>query len=591
MRWKPSQWNLLDRAMILVAVPFFVECALLSWLVSVHNLRQEQARSESLSRQIIQLSNELTQDLYAVGPIVQKSTVRPNSHPSEFYTNVSIGVPRKLERLRDLTADNPRVAHLVEDMEKGAMFIANDTARVQAEVRAHPDKDTQGILHTEYWPAFQQVTDSAEKLHNYVDPLTQEARAKQLELMQRTEQVVLGGLVTNVLLALGLAVFFARSTTARLAVVIDNTRRIADKQPLHKALAGSDEIAYLDKIVSEVGMALHDLEERERALINNAMELLCSLDADQRFVYANAACQRLLGYTRRELSTLSLSQLVAEKDSAMALTTVKNMTASLGSGEFACRLVRKDGKLIDTLWVCQWSADEGVLLSVVHDISARVRLENARQNLVAMVTHDLRTPLNTVIAFYEILSATDMLGTLNEQGQVQVLAARENLETMMRSISDLLDLERAEAGQLELEIGEWQAAELLERAAAQIRAGNIRLALPDIKQALHVDGERICHVLVHVLQRALKRTPAPGQVDVEATTTANKLLITVTDGGTNLSQNQLDTLFERFKPKEDAIPEESGQTFALALGREIVHRHGGTIAATATSISIQLPLN
>ena len=218
---------------------------------------------------------------------------------------------------------------------------------------------------------------------------------------------------------------------------------------------------------------------------------------------------------------------------------------------------------------------------VLYDITRFRLLDDAKSNLVATVSHELRSPLTSLRMALHLLT-DPKLGTFNARQGELVVTAREDAERLLRILNDLLDLTRLEQGQTGLQLEEVAPAELIEKAVAQMqeatRAKNVSLQravesdLPKVK----VDVQRFSHVFSNLISNALKYSPPSGTISLRATQLDNQSVqFSVADQGPGVPDEYQRRVFERFfrvpgQPK-------TGAGLGLSIAREIVLAHGGRI--------------
>ena len=248
---------------------------------------------------------------------------------------------------------------------------------------------------------------------------------------------------------------------------------MASGKQLRAPLQGSDEIAEVDRVFRRMARALTESNHKEHAVVENALDTICAIDKDGRFSTANPASFKLFGLEPEDLIGTRLVDAIAEEDKARILLWVtelrekKERVASQSEREKEFRVRRRNGSVVDTLWSGHWSEEEISLFVVVHDMTDRKELERAKQELVAMLTHDLRSPLTTIQGMIEMAQA-GMLGELNERGVRLTNAAGRNSSRMLSLINDLLDIEKIKSGTMTLVKEKVSLTELFEEVKANV---------------------------------------------------------------------------------------------------------------------------
>ena len=220
--------------------------------------------------------------------------------------------------------------------------------------------------------------------------------------------------------------------------------------------------------------------------------------------------------------------------------------------------------------------------------SARQReLEEARQALVAAVSHDLRTPLASLRLMVEAIAD----GVASDPATVRRYVAAMERETVSlgRLIDDLFELARLDAGELALRLAPSPMAALVEQTIAAMAAHADRQGVAlharvdaDLPPVL-IDPERVRRVLINLIQNALRHTPADGSVTVAAVAAGGEVRVEVRDTGEGIPPADLPRVFDRFyrgdkaRSRDGSGASGGGAGLGLAIARRLVEAHGGRI--------------
>ena len=277
-----------------------------------------------------------------------------------------------------------------------------------------------------------------------------------------------------------------------------------------------------------------------------------------------------------------------------------------GSYEAEYRAVRPDGTIV---WITERgrvvSEDDGLMsrmVGVSRDITAeretgaeRERLlgearaardEAERQSrlkdeFLATLSHELRTPMNAVLGWLAILDSGKPL----RDSHAALAVIRRNSELQARLIDDLLDMTRLLSGTFTLEVVEVEIAGMLQTAVQALRptadAKRVQLmAAVDAGGAIRVDARRLQQVLWNLLHNAIKFTPGGGRVELRVARGPGVVEISVADNGRGISPGFLPHVFDRFRQQDASSTRESpGLGLGLSITRHLVELHGGTIEA------------
>ena len=218
---------------------------------------------------------------------------------------------------------------------------------------------------------------------------------------------------------------------------------------------------------------------------------------------------------------------------------------------------------------------------VLYDVTRFRLLDDAKTNLVATVSHEIKTPLTSVRMALHLLLEKRM-GVLSPRQTELLVTARDDSERLLRILNDLLDLTRLEEGNTDLYKEKTTPAEMVQGAADIMRESvtnrKFRLTCriePELPPVL-VDRQRINHIFTNFIDNAAKYSPAGGEIVVEAKRAEDgEVQFSVTDQGPGVPEDQQDRIFDRFY----RVPGQAkkGAGLGLSIAREIVLAHGGRI--------------
>jgi signal transduction histidine kinase len=213
----------------------------------------------------------------------------------------------------------------------------------------------------------------------------------------------------------------------------------------------------------------------------------------------------------------------------------------------------------------------------------------AKDEFLATLSHELRSPLGTILTWVTML----------KEGRLDEVRARQGLEAIERSthlqvklIGDLLDISSIISGKTRLEIGSVdltavvQSALEVNRAAAQAKHLSLETHLDRDVPRIAGDAVRLQQVIANLLSNAVKFTPDGGRIAVGMSREGGRVRLTVTDTGKGISPEFLPHVFERFRQADSSTTRrEGGLGLGLAIVRHLVEMHGGTVEAASGGIS------
>jgi signal transduction histidine kinase len=205
-------------------------------------------------------------------------------------------------------------------------------------------------------------------------------------------------------------------------------------------------------------------------------------------------------------------------------------------------------------------------------------LAQARADVLGIVAHDLRNPLNAIGSSSEILLELDVPSADRQQ---MLAVMKRAVRRMNRLINDLLDATRLQAGRLSLDLANVDVRDIVREAdemcrhEAKERGVQLHTAMPELEQLVHADGGRVLQAVVNLIGNALKFTGAGGRVTVSARRTGNVVVFCVTDTGPGIPEEDQAHLFDAFWQARNG--DRRGVGLGLAIAKGIVEAHGGRI--------------
>lgn len=431
---------------------------------------------------------------------------------------------------------------------------------------------------------FQKTIDD---FYSEIEQIVRQESAADVELQRqltenndRLVKILCASLAVIVVTAVAAAIYVNTRFTSRLDILMQNTRRMSAGLAPEKPIEGEDELAEIDKVYHQMHNALEVLRKHERAMLENAAEAICSLDAGLSFTSVNRATEKIWGYDADELLARRVIDLIADKDKEKFAGEISAAIGSDSEFRTETKIKRKNGDAVETAWSISWSKEEGSLYCVVQDITQRKELEQMKQDFFAMVNHDLRTPLTSVqmvLDWVEIEIGDEMPENLLKA----VKRAKGSSQEMLTLANSLLEMERLDSGTLSLDKAKTDVAELLRTSMAQVEALSIPKKI-ELKAELseviaEIDKSRILQVTTNLLTNAVKFSPINSTVTVLLEDLGDTCKVTIKDKGVGIAEEDIKYVFERFRQAGSADGRKQGFGLGLSICKSIVEAHGGQI--------------
>ena len=228
--------------------------------------------------------------------------------------------------------------------------------------------------------------------------------------------------------------------------------------------------------------------------------------------------------------------------------------------------------------------------------------EQAKATFLAMISHEIRTPINGVVGMADLLCATE----LTDDQRLYAETIQTSTETLLAILNDVLDMSKLDANKMTIEMADCDVWQLIEETLrlqhSQAEAKGLQLDLeiaPDVPQMVKTDPVRLRQVLLNLISNAVKFTQV-GRISVRAraeqTYDGHRLRIVVEDTGIGIPEDKLETIFEEFSQAESSTTRRFGGTgLGLAICRRLLDALGGTITVRSqfgkgTVFAIQVPV-
>jgi PAS domain S-box-containing protein len=367
-------------------------------------------------------------------------------------------------------------------------------------------------------------------------------------------------------------------------------------------------------------------ERRQRelefgAIFDRALNGIAVIDSDLVLIDVNPAICEILKTPREELVDRSLLDFVPEARRDESAEIFQRLEVE-GTWRGISPLQASDGSLVFLDWNLSRHRVLDRWLAVVSDITSRLEGEREREELLlseraaradadranrlkdeflATLSHELRTPLNAIVGWAQLLKMGHLAGA---EAQNAIEAIDRNARAQAQMIADLLDVSRITSGKLRLDVQSVDPLAVVEAALETvipaIEAKEIRLTKILDPKAGPVSGDpgRLQQVIWNLLSNAAKFTPKGGRIQVALARIDSQVELAVTDNGQGIPADLLPTVFERFRQGDASTTRtEGGLGLGLAIAKQLVELHGGTIHAESSgdkqgaTFRVRLPLS
>jgi two-component system, chemotaxis family, CheB/CheR fusion protein len=331
--------------------------------------------------------------------------------------------------------------------------------------------------------------------------------------------------------------------------------------------------------------ALRASEERFRAIVSQTTAGVCLADLQGNITLVNAKLCDMLGYKENELLGLSVWNFTFSDDREKNKVLYEQLRSEGKPCEMDKRLVHKNGTL---LWVNESlsvirnkNEDAESTVAIILDITERKRLEEQREEFIAIASHELKTPVTSIKAYGEIL--LERFERSNMEKEIELMRRMDGqVNRLSLLIRDLLDTTKLTKGHFDLHKVEFDIKHLILERAEEIRRLSTRHELIlDLAETSKVtaDRERTGEVLTNLLTNAIKYSPDGGKVVICTKVDAGMFVVSISDEGIGVPHELQQRIFDRFyRVTNTQMATVQGMGLGLYISMGIIQRHGGSLS-------------
>ncbi|MBX9694788.1 MAG: PAS domain-containing sensor histidine kinase, partial [Cyanobacteria bacterium] len=633
---KPEDIKTLQKGIILVSLPLVIGSLFLALMWGMILSAQEQAQSEAHLKRILFAQNKLhflLSDSMALSIATNAVWDKSDSNRMRMM-QLTEDIDAQLKVLDEYVKDDPSLKRQTDQMKKEVYTFLSVLRSLRMSAF-----DSSQIKPFEMPKMIRRARTAITRHQDHRQVFSREIQSRQRPALVTADQwgiiivsVLSLGLISSVGFSILGVMFFGGNMSRRLNVILQNSVLFAANQPINPPVGGQDEIADLDSMFHIMTAKLERERRKEKAITDNALEVICTIDSATKFTTMNPASARAWQYGPEELLGRYMADIIFKDDIESTQEAMRSCQSQQKDTVFENRIKRRDGSLITMLWSIYWSSPQKLFFCVAHDITkrrlqeellqeseAQVRLildsmpvglvisnenekidmanqtmeallrldagkligapvrsllpdsipstneqfttgiqelvsgetkeittrrsdgsefpaqlvasdfyfhgqrklllvvcdntvrhdaEKLKQELVAMVTHDLRAPLTTLVVTCQLFKG-GTLGELSEKGKSKVQTMEKEAERLLGLINDLLDLEKLEiAGGMDIKREIVSMETVIEQAVSSVgylAEKNGMAVVCDVEPCEAVaDGGRLVQVIVNLLANAIK---------------------------------------------------------------------------------------
>ena len=374
--------------------------------------------------------------------------------------------------------------------------------------------------------------------------------------------------------------------SVQLAIAIQQAELYRDLQTSNAEL--ENRVAERTAELFQRQIALTEANRRWQSLLDNVRLIVVGLDRDGIVEYANPFFLESAGYQLEEVIgkewlTCFIPQIEQEEVRRDFADSFLNLDRFYQY--YQNSIVTKTGEQRIIAWnntLLRNQNDEIIgSISIGEDITEKLKVERVKNEFISIVSHDLRTPLASIRGALGLL-ASGVLANKPEVAKNMLDIASIDIERLVRLVNDILDLERLESNNVNLDRQWCETSDLCRQAVETMQAiaseSQIQIINKCSYSQIFADGDRLVQTLVNLISNAIKFSPPQSQVQIRIESLTEAIVFHVSDRGRGIPEKNLESIFERFNQVDASDSRQKGGTgLGLAICQSIVQQHGGKI--------------
>jgi signal transduction histidine kinase len=315
-------------------------------------------------------------------------------------------------------------------------------------------------------------------------------------------------------------------------------------------------------------------KKRIETIINNMKDAIIGFDENNKILFANTIALQLLNVLEKDITGKYAPDIALHND------LLRNLLAK-NENEKLLKIFA-DGKesyfTKDYLEISNKEKKIGEVI-VLRNITRFQELDLAKTNFIATISHELKTPISSILMSLKLLN-DERIGEANTEQKKLLQSINDDSERLLKITGELLNLTQAETGNIQLTLSPVTPGHIVEVAVEAVRSMaeqsriQLQTAVPDNLPYVNADLDKTVWVLVNLLTNAVRYSPPLSTIQININDTEKQIQISVLDSGKGIAETYLNKVFERYFK----VPGSKGGTgLGLAICKEFIEAQGGRI--------------
>ncbi len=397
-----------------------------------------------------------------------------------------------------------------------------------------------------------------------VKDLLEKGRLSSVELTRRIKS----GELRDVIDTIELVELDGQKCILNMQVDVTERRKMEDELEKHSK--------HLEELVEQRTRDVRESEEKYHHLVDNLTDAVFTIDLKGNITFCSQEGEKMTGYPVQQLLSMKITDVIAPEDMAEIQRRLEaRIRGEKNLPPHQFKIIRADGKRLEIEMVTSTIAKEDNLIGIqgiarditerremdslreqattglLEDAVRRKELEKMKTQFISAVTHELRTPLVSIKGYVDLaLSAGP--GQMSKEVEAELQVVKRNTDRLLSLVNDLLDVDRMQAGRLQLNLQPMDFKKVIDSCMNEIRPLvadrklSLRLEAPEGKLLIQGDEVRLSQVLMNLLSNATKFSPEDSEVTLHVEEKNESIKVQVSDTGIGIRKEDLERVFEPF---------------------------------------------
>ena len=433
-----------------------------------------------------------------------------------------------------------------------------------------------------------------------------------LELIRSVQSQLYQAKITTIIVIIGYTVisgvmggFVLKSVVSPMRKLIKSAEKIASGENVNiadnlKNIGDSGDLGDLENafciVTNELNQKLNEVNRQKKQIETILLHMtdgIIAFDMEGNIIHINPAAKELLDLKEKDNTFEKIFKKLAIDINIEKIIYLENWTSS----EQRKNVGNKFVNILFAPFQDENDRPAGVM-TLIQDITEHVRLDNLRKEFVADVSHELKTPITSLMGYSDTL----LEGDYDEETKNKFLTViSSEARRMAKLVTDLLTLSRYDNKKIETEATNFDLGELVKRCQEKLRfeiekkGHNVECFVTASVPPVVADKDGIERVVLNILSNAIKYTPDNGVIKVYVGFVYNDAYIKIIDNGIGIPEEDMERIFERFYRVDKARSREMGGTgLGLSIAKEILDKNKGSIdikskVGKGTEVVIRIP--